>query len=500
MRDWLLSRARRQPDSIALIDADRCESWTYHELNEWVSKRADRLASQGVEPGDRVGILHGRSPEVISASYARISRDPRDIPVLRKEARESVSRARRSNRTIVFGLGHSSIAEHAVFNFDLMDISRLAVESVESFRLASYTEKSQRYIKIGRDFVIPEEIKEAGMAAEFEELMVSLADGYNRIFEMMIEAGEEESTAKEDARYLLPLSTMAQLGLTANAREVEYMISRLGSNPLVEVRELSRALSAPARKVAPSLIRYPEPSDYFRNRFVHRGGFNEVSRDRETDSRESEVRLLSFTPESDNRLVAAIIFSAEDISMEKAVRTAEDMDFEQKGNLIRGTMRHIRPHDSVWREFEHVHMLFELTVSASCFAQLKRHRMATLTPQPYSTRLGIKVPPSVERCGGGERFSETAGLSTRFFEKLSERTGPAAYYALTNGHRRRVLFDVNLRELYHFSRLRSDRHSQWEIRALSDDICREVKDKTPLGAALLGGKDTFRPCRADKGG
>jgi len=110
------------------------------------------------------------TPEVISAAYARISRDPRSVDTLRRESREEVERARKSNRTIVFGLGHSSVAEHAVFNFDVMQISRLAVEEIESFRLASYTEKSQRYIKLGKDLVVPGEIEKGGLARRFRKL------------------------------------------------------------------------------------------------------------------------------------------------------------------------------------------------------------------------------------------------------------------------------------------------------------------------------------------
>jgi hypothetical protein len=37
------------------------------------------------------------TPEVIAASYARISRDPRSVAAIRKEARSSVAKARRSN-------------------------------------------------------------------------------------------------------------------------------------------------------------------------------------------------------------------------------------------------------------------------------------------------------------------------------------------------------------------------------------------------------------------
>ena len=71
------------------------------------------------------------SPETLAAAYARISRSPEEVPALRAAAREEVERARSSNRTIVFGLGHHSVAEHAVLNFDLLGCSRLAIEALE---------------------------------------------------------------------------------------------------------------------------------------------------------------------------------------------------------------------------------------------------------------------------------------------------------------------------------------------------------------------------------
>jgi len=57
------------------------------------------------------------TPETISAAYARISRDSRPVNELRAVAREDVAKAKKSAKTIVFGLGHHSVAEHAVFNF-----------------------------------------------------------------------------------------------------------------------------------------------------------------------------------------------------------------------------------------------------------------------------------------------------------------------------------------------------------------------------------------------
>ncbi len=62
-------------------------------------------------------ILRNLTPETISASAARISKDPRPINELRKDARKDVKKARESNKAIIFAMGHKSIAEHAFFNF-----------------------------------------------------------------------------------------------------------------------------------------------------------------------------------------------------------------------------------------------------------------------------------------------------------------------------------------------------------------------------------------------
>ena len=62
---------------------------------------------------------------------------------------------------------------------------------------------------------------------------------------------------------------------------------------------------------------------------------------------------------------------------------------------------------------------------------------------------------------------------------------------LTNAHRRRALLRVNLRELYHISRLREDASAQWEIREVAAEMSRLAKKAMPLSGLLLGGKDAY---------
>jgi len=432
------------------------------------------------------------TPEVLSAAYARISRDPRGVSALRKEALHAVEKARRSNERIVFGLGHASVAEHAVMNFDVTGISRLAVEEIEHFRLASFTEKSQRYICLGKDIVVPPEISSAKGRSEFRLLVSSLHGAYEDAFKAIAAAGAEEGAAKEDARYLMPLATSTQFGMTVNARELEYMIERLAAHPLQELRSFSRRIHAAAHRIVPSLIRYPKPSEHLEDMAGVAAEIAAIASRRRRPRRlkHGDVSLIDATPDADARLAAAILFSSRGGRMEEARAAVLRLSPSKRQAIIEMTMRRLGAHDTVWREFETVHFLFELIVSASCYAQLKRHRIATIIPQPYDCSLGLAVPGTFVRSKAVGILRAGAGRAERYYRR--HRGELAAEYALLNAHRRRVLLACNLRELYHFSRLRSDMSAQWEIRMLSDGMCRLAREKAPIGARLLGGKDGFQ--------
>ncbi|MDD4182775.1 MAG: FAD-dependent thymidylate synthase, partial [Candidatus Omnitrophica bacterium] len=191
------------------------------------------------------------TPEVISAAYARISRDPRPINEIRVESRKEVERSRKSNQTIIFKMGHHSVAEHAVFNFDILGLSRFAMEEAEKFRLCSYTEKSQRYITLDKDFVVPEEIKKTHFEKPFLKMVQLQNEAYFKLFEKLkdyvfkkhdkLAADPKkhnllEGWAKEDARYITSLATESQVGITVNARILELMLRRFASCPLAEVK------------------------------------------------------------------------------------------------------------------------------------------------------------------------------------------------------------------------------------------------------------------------
>lgn len=451
------------------------------------------------------------TPETLSAAYARISRDPRPADALRAAARTEVERARRSNRTIIFGMGHHSVAEHAVFNFDLIGLSRLAIEEIERFRLCSFTEKSQRYIALGDDYIVPGEILRAGRKGMFVETVRAQNALYYALyaklrpyfFEAFPGAAAEprnhavlDGWAKEDARYAVSLATEGQLGLTVNGRNLEFLIRRLDGRGLEELKTLREKLFELAKKVAPSIVLFTAATAFDARTYPElaeaAGRFAAPKPGRRPDARrEPDVRLADATPEADLKVLAALLHSVTTESYETVLARARGLSPRARRELFKAAFRRLEFFDFPLREFEHAELTFALTVSASCFAQLKRHRMATLTAQPYDPALGVTVPPSIEAVGAADDFRAVVARTEAAYAALVEDCGPAAAYVLMNAHRRRVLLHLNLRELYHVSRLREDATAQWDIRRIAGEMSRQAKKAMPLAALLLGAKDAY---------
>jgi flavin-dependent thymidylate synthase len=456
------------------------------------------------------------TPETLSAAYARISRDPRSIGELRAVAREAVDAARRSNESIIFGFGHASVAEHAVLNLDILGLSRLAVEEIERMRLCSYTEKSQRYILLDEDFVVPEEVTETGLEDRFRVLVqrqnAFYREAYDRLLPWVCEQNPElasekkhrrtlEGWAKEDARYGLSLATTVQLGETLNARSCEALIARTAGHPLLELREFSRRLYAAVAGVAPSVIKHVAASEGGgRMREELRGvaatafspAYPGGHHPRPTLPVE-EVVLLDAPEDGEIAVVAAILHTHGDGRTAEACRdAAAAMGPDGRLEILRTILRNLGPHDPVPREFEYAPFRFEIVISSAGFGQLKRHRMATLTVQDYDPALGVTIPPSFESSGLVEPFERLRGETEDLYALLSKAAGVrVASYILLNAHRRRVIWGLNARELYHVARLRLDVHAQWDIRRLCTRVIDLARGRFPGMFLMACGRDVF---------
>ncbi|MCD4828228.1 MAG: FAD-dependent thymidylate synthase [Candidatus Cloacimonetes bacterium] len=437
------------------------------------------------------------TPETLSAAYARISRSALPVDELRAEALGEVAKARRSNQAIVFDMGHSSVAEHAVFNFDIIGISRLLAEWVQRSRLASFTEKSQRYVTLHGDWVCPPELDGLPLADELAALIERQNELYHQLLPLAInflhDSGIEwpnsvkAGRAREDARYVLSLATQTQMGMTLNARSLQRLLRRLDRCPLAEAATLRRQLEAAARAVAPSLVRYTS-ADSFERRCYASGA------SRGPGPQAPGVRLLHGEPHADKAVLTALMFEQGagcwgDI--ESRVLGMSDTELREcYDELYAG----LQPWHAMPRAFEAATFRFELAVSSCCFGQLKRHRMATLLVSGRSDR--IFVPPLLRRLHMDSAFVALERDCASLAQRLDKLTLGLGDYARTNAHLLGVVLQANLRELHHFSRLRSDRHAQWEVRRVSGCIDALARRAAPLAARWMMGKHELEKARA----
>ncbi len=439
------------------------------------------------------------TPETISAAYARISRSKKSVRQLREQSINEVDKARTSNERIVFDMGHSSIAEHAVFNFDIVGISRYLTETVQKSRLASFTEKSQRYVTFEEQVVAPAELDEnPTLKKKFTATVSKLYRLYKEIsidIERSINPGrvsqlQLSEKAKEDARYVLPLATKTQMGMTINARNLEGLLRRLAGIKLKEAEELHKRLLSESSKIAPSLIRYAQDDGY--------GCLEEIrlktAEFELTDAvgmeilKSLETTVIPLSENGEDDIIAALLFENNPQPYKRIISTVKNMDKAEKEKIFAGLLKGIGFYHKAPHYFEVVDCLIQLSVSACCFAQLKRHRMATIIKSHYHPAFGFVTPPSIEKIESLERYSQALSDLTLLYQELENYRAGLGNYILTNAHRRNVLFKANLRELYHFSRLRSDKHAQWEIRNQSKIIDRQLKKLYPNACSMVKGK------------
>ena len=188
------------------------------------------------------------SAETIAVTFAKTSRSPEPFDVIAAEL-DAEKSAKFSEKWIV-GYGHSSVAEHAVLHLALENVSRLAIETIESNRLAFYTEKSTRYQEWNPEaYVVPPEIAGSPYESRYREVVSKLFETYAEALLALRnwsqtntprQEGESEKSwqnrartqAIDACRFLLPAASLANVGVTINARALEYAIRKLLSSEL----------------------------------------------------------------------------------------------------------------------------------------------------------------------------------------------------------------------------------------------------------------------------
>ncbi len=180
---------------------------------------------------------------------------------------------------MLLDLGHESPFEHASFTFAIEGVSRSLLAQITRHRIASFSVKSQRYVKENDfTFITPPEIENNPEAKEiYLQAMREDVEHYNRLSEILfkkhydelIKEGKDEKAAKraaekaaiEDARFILPNACETKMMVTMNVRSLwNFFRLRCCSRAQWEIRALAEEMLKLCKGVAPKLFAHAGPA------------------------------------------------------------------------------------------------------------------------------------------------------------------------------------------------------------------------------------------------
>jgi flavin-dependent thymidylate synthase len=166
------------------------------------------------------------------------------------------------------------LLRHGSFTFDLQGVSRAASHQIVRHRIASFSQQSQRYVKITRSYGylkpsgIPEELK-VPVEIHGQKMELNFAD----VMDLTRQA-EEGLVAKgikaEDSRYLRPNAATTNIVMSMSPRQLIHFFNlRCAPDAQWEIRDLAWSMYATVSLVAPRVfgpLPAADESDYVKKR------------------------------------------------------------------------------------------------------------------------------------------------------------------------------------------------------------------------------------------
>ena len=454
-------------------------------------------------PAREIYLLSPRalSPETIAVAFAKTSRSPESFRAIAAEL--SDEKSAQFHEKWVVGYGHASVAEHAILHIALENVSRVAIEAIEANRLASYTEKSTRYQKWGPDdFTVPPELEDHPLREEFVRTCRFLFQAYmdslgpvRGLIEHKTPRRENESAEAWDrrvrsqyvdtCRFILPAAANANVGMTANARVLENAILKMLSHTLAEVRQIGEEVKAAAKAEVPTLVKYAEAVPYLIDTTAEFANSANQQSAIHNPQPSDWCALVDYDREGEDMVLAAALYRFGEGDFASAFASVKTLTIEDRRSLGESLLARLGEHDIPLRELEYCTYTFDLLMDQGAYAEFKRHRMMTQTPQRLTTRLGYAVPRLVTEAGLGSAYEAAMNRAAETFDKLYAYNPDVAQYIVPNGYNRRVLARFNLREAYHFCELRAARNAHFSIRRVARRMHAEMQRVHPLLTAYM---------------
>jgi thymidylate synthase ThyX len=471
-------------------------------------------------------------PEVVKgALFARYSRSPKTLRRLfldefvgdldvsgdaTVDATIGLARAEQLYEKVFVEYGDDSVAQLGGVHLACEQASNVLSKVLEWGRLMAYLEQSTRYIAYNQRlangqyrYYRPPEILDSPHGARFVGEMDRVFDTYGALLPQMQawvaeqfpqQAGDSDFVYRQATRAksldalrgLLPAASLSNIGIYGTGQAYEQLLLRMRAHPLPEARHYADLMLAELRKVIPSFLqrvdvpaRGGEWSAYLAA--TRADTANVVARlwpdlappsgEATPDQVASEVTLLDFDPDGEEKVLVAACFSHLGCTEREAGWRVRRLGHDERVALLaayvgeRRNRRH-RP----GRAFERTDYRFELVSDYGAFRDLQRHRMLTIEWQSLGIALGYDMPDLVADAGLGERYDDAVAHAEALYRSLAPDFPDQATYAVALAHRIRYVMQLNAREAMHLIELRSGSQGHPSYRRVAQQMHRAIAE------------------------
>lgn len=212
-------------------------------------------------------IAHTPNPEELIAKSAKLCYSKVGVEEISKNmTKEDAQKFLK----MLMSFSHASPIEHASFTFAVEGVSRTLTHQLVRHRIASFSQQSQRYVRLDEfNYIIPPEIEKNEEAKKiFIDAMENSKEAYKKITEILIADKEGEGNKSaiekasiEDARYVFPNACETKIVFTMNARTLlNFFELRCCNRAQWEIRQLATEMLRKCKEIAPTLFSLAGPS------------------------------------------------------------------------------------------------------------------------------------------------------------------------------------------------------------------------------------------------
>src|SRR5215831_5307027 len=311
-------------------------------------------------------------------------------------------------------------------------------------------------------------------------------DSANRIYHAAIKA-----KALDVLRGLLPASTLTNLGIAGNGRAFEYLLSKMFSSNLSEIKSLAPQMQSELTAVIFAFVRRANDGygralqAYLTNT---KDAILELARSHtkniNIDENPQSVKLLTFedNSEAEIKVASAILYEqAEGQSLESILQYIRSLPQNERHKIIQTyTKFRANRRQRPGRAFEMVEYTFEMFTNFGIFRDLHRHRILTVERQSLSTKHGYDLPKEIVDIGVDRDYKDCMYHCSETYKKISEKMPEEAQYVVNLAYRYPYFVKVNLREMCHLIELRTIPQGHPDYRRVCQKMFTDIKGVHPV--------------------